>query len=817
MADTSVPVTKNAYLSKQGFERLIEQQELLADEMERRHAPRKHINWSLLLGSLIVFLVLLLAFIGPSIAPRDPMEENVILQIDGKWLIPPFPLFTHGFPFGSDDFGRDLYSRILWGIRPTIVMVTIVAVIRLLIGILIGLTSGWYSGRLARLLDSLIELALAIPVLLVALCVIAIIGVEFGIWAFILGLAITGWVETAQQVREQTRIVRGQSYIEASRSLGSLNRQILTRHVRKQITPLLVMLFAFEMSSTLMTTAGLGFLGYYIGGDVWVDVDDFIARRISGMPELGQMLATSWITLTKPWAMVVVGTMIFITILGFNLLGEGLRQNLEILRVGRRSAIGHFKEKGVDWFDQNIWHPLAQVVELPAVRKGAISGLALLILALVIGFSFLRWFEVIPAAEGNSQSPRLGGSTDISAQTPRVNGTQTATGFADAVKTEKLTYNPGIAWELEDRSGFNGGLALSKDQKRIYVASQDGTLYALDLEGRIIWQFNLPAGGVGTPAIAQDGSIIVSDMNGGLTKVNPSGEPIWHFQIATGNLSHSGPIIDKKGNIYYTVGTMAEGYVQSVSPDGNDRWITKAKTLSFFRPPILSADEKMIYLKNDIFSSDNGELMSLNSELNVLTFFSGEDGKDYLVSGNKVIQWQDSGDNVEVIDVAEWDTSNRPSGYAPTQVGVSSQGVAWLFYTSPGGGSQLIWVTLEDQTLGEVDYAKSSSILIEKNLDHIAYLCGGDFYNESKAECAAFSPENPTPLWKLDLGNNGRVKGGVYADGILFVTTNHGKLFAISETASVKTTAPTPTAMIVETITVPPEIYLPLIILDSTR
>ena len=107
---------------------------------------------------------------------------------------------------------------------------------------------------------------------------------------------------------------------------------------------MLLMLFAFEISSTLMLTAGLGFLGYYIGGDVWVETDDFVARRISGSPELGQMLATSWVTLTKPWAMVVVGTTIFLTVLGFNLIGEGLRQNIGFAKIQRKGLLAEQKK-----------------------------------------------------------------------------------------------------------------------------------------------------------------------------------------------------------------------------------------------------------------------------------------------------------------------------------------------------------------------------------------------------------------------------------------------------------------------------------------
>ncbi len=327
-------------------------------------------NWPLIVGFGLVMLIAIFAIIGPNIAPKDPAEESNISMIEGQWYVPPFDIGTPGYPLGSDRFGRDNYSRLLWGIRPTMIMVLVVAVVRLFLGVIIGLSAGWFTGKSGRVLNSLIQVALALPVLLVALGAIAIVGVELGIWAFIIGLSLTGWVDTALQVREQTRIVKNQVYVEAAGAIGASNQQILSNHILKQITPMLLMLFAFEVSSTLMLTAGLGFLGYYIGGDVWVETDDFVARRISGAPELGQMLATSWLTLTKPWALVAVGTTVFITVLGFNLIGEGLRQNIGFHKVHRKNSISEIRIKSGLWFDNYIWHPLIQFFRIKPLRLG---------------------------------------------------------------------------------------------------------------------------------------------------------------------------------------------------------------------------------------------------------------------------------------------------------------------------------------------------------------------------------------------------------------------------------------------------------------
>ena len=155
------------------------------NQIEGDTTPRGKRNWPLIVGLFIVLTISILAIIGPTIAPQDPSEEHNISMIEGTWYIPPFDIGTPGYPLGSDRFGRDLFSQLLWGIRPTMVMVFIVAIVRLFLGVIIGLSAGWFSGKTGRFLNSLIQVALALPVLLVALGAIAIVGVELGIWAFI--------------------------------------------------------------------------------------------------------------------------------------------------------------------------------------------------------------------------------------------------------------------------------------------------------------------------------------------------------------------------------------------------------------------------------------------------------------------------------------------------------------------------------------------------------------------------------------------------------------------------------------------------------
>ena len=104
------------------------------DREAEEAAPSRQLNWPLIAGIFLVATITFLAIVGPTIAPKDPAEENNITMIEGEWYIPPFDIGTPGYPLGSDSFGRDLYSRLLWGIRPTMIMVFVVAVAMLRTG-----------------------------------------------------------------------------------------------------------------------------------------------------------------------------------------------------------------------------------------------------------------------------------------------------------------------------------------------------------------------------------------------------------------------------------------------------------------------------------------------------------------------------------------------------------------------------------------------------------------------------------------------------------------------------------------------------------
>lgn len=296
-------------------------------------------NFPLLLGAMLSFLFILLAIFGPSMAPKDPMEPFRVLKIDGEWHNAPYrPMELDGFPLGTDQIGRDLLSRLLWAIRPTMILSLVVVFVRIGVGVFLGLVAGWYRGTVERLIDVFTGGALAIPLLVFAVAVISYVGAERGLVAFIVGLSLTGWAETASFVKGRTLAIIQAPYIEGARAIGVKPLRILTRHALPQLWPVLPSLIAFELAAVTLLVAELGFLGIYIGGGISYGVPDpnsagQLMITTSGMPELGQLLADFWAKIIQtPWVPFLVGSVVFLQIFAFNMLGEGFRRYMDVTR-----------------------------------------------------------------------------------------------------------------------------------------------------------------------------------------------------------------------------------------------------------------------------------------------------------------------------------------------------------------------------------------------------------------------------------------------------------------------------------------------------
>jgi ABC-type dipeptide/oligopeptide/nickel transport system permease subunit len=311
----------------------------------KRIAPR---NYPLWIGAVLTGFFVIIAVIGPRLAPRDPVEViSDVFRIGDRAYIPgiqPVPPFTlDELPLGADFVGRDLYSRLLWAVRPTLILCFTIAALRIVLGIILGLAAGWFGGVTTRFIEILIDVSLAVPILLFALAVLSFIGEheEHELPAFILALVTTGWASTAVFVRNNTLIVRGEPFIDGARAAGATPTRILSHHVLPQLWPALPALISFELAATLLVVAELGFLGMFIGETFVImginpDINAGPIGITANFPELAQMMANFWSKMIRtPWEVAFVGFAIFLIIFAFNMLGEGLRRRMDVTRPRR--------------------------------------------------------------------------------------------------------------------------------------------------------------------------------------------------------------------------------------------------------------------------------------------------------------------------------------------------------------------------------------------------------------------------------------------------------------------------------------------------
>ena len=268
---------------------------ILRDLFRRRSAQ---------IGGLIVLVLVLMAIFAPLIAPYDPYAINV------KDRLQP-PSLT--YPFGTDDLGRDLFSRIIYGARTTIQTGVVVVFIAASLGSLIGLISGYYGGVVDLVIMRVIDIMLAFPYILLALAIVATLGPSLHYALSAIGLAyVPGW---ARFVRGNVLTVGKQEYVTAALATGTRPRRIIRRHVLPNVLSSIIVLASLDFPAAVLSTAALSYVG------------------LGAQPptaEWGALLtgARSYMR-TAPWLVNFPGLAIFITMLGFNLLGNALRDTLD--------------------------------------------------------------------------------------------------------------------------------------------------------------------------------------------------------------------------------------------------------------------------------------------------------------------------------------------------------------------------------------------------------------------------------------------------------------------------------------------------------
>ncbi|KRB26180.1 MULTISPECIES: nickel transporter permease [Mesorhizobium] len=256
-------------------------------------------------GLLIIIALLVIAALAGVLAPYSPTFGDLK---NARLLAP-----SEQHLFGTDDLGRDIYSRILYGSRWTLYVVILVAIIAAPIGLLVGTVAGYAGGWTDAVLMRITDIFLAFPKLVLALAFVAALGP--GIENAVLAIAITSWPPYARIARAETLTVRNSDYIKAVQLMGASPARIVLRHIMPLCISSLIVRVTLDMAGIILTAAGLGFLG--LGAQ-------------PPLPEWGTMIASGRrFILDQWWVAGAPGFAILIVSLGFNLLGDGLRDALD--------------------------------------------------------------------------------------------------------------------------------------------------------------------------------------------------------------------------------------------------------------------------------------------------------------------------------------------------------------------------------------------------------------------------------------------------------------------------------------------------------
>lgn len=261
-------------------------------------------KWLNILGVVIIIGFLFLCLLGPTLAPHDPMKPAIFDQLQA-------PSLNH--PFGTDSLGRDVLSRVMTGARISLSVAAIVLSTAVILGVVIGGLSGYFGGIVDDILMRVTDLFLAFPFLVLAIAISASLGPSLR--NTVIALSVVYWPWYARLVRSQVLTVRTREYVEAARSSGCSDARILVRHVMPNaISPVIVQL-TLDVGYAILATASLSFIG--LGAQ-------------PPSPEWGAMINDARTYFQSAWWFITFpGLALALTVLGFNLVGDGLRDFLD--------------------------------------------------------------------------------------------------------------------------------------------------------------------------------------------------------------------------------------------------------------------------------------------------------------------------------------------------------------------------------------------------------------------------------------------------------------------------------------------------------
>ncbi len=266
-----------------------------------------------LLGLFITVLLIIICIFAPWLSPHDPATQYPNGLSDLGAPLPP----GHGFVFGTDALGRDVYARLIFGTRTSLTIAVLSNLIATTVALLLGTLAGYFGGLTDTLIMRLTDVLISFPVLLLAAFLAAVLRPGIGVIIGVIGGV--SWFYLARIIRAELLSVRQREYIEAARALGASDARIIFRHALPQILGLVLVYSTLNFSTTVLFVAALSYVGIGVQPPT---------------PDWGNMIADGSQYLTvSPWLVIFPGVFLGLSVLAFNLLGDGLQGALDPKRA----------------------------------------------------------------------------------------------------------------------------------------------------------------------------------------------------------------------------------------------------------------------------------------------------------------------------------------------------------------------------------------------------------------------------------------------------------------------------------------------------
>lgn len=263
-----------------------------------------------MIGVVGVCVILILIILGPILTQFDPVTNSLM----DRFIAPEgFSQGLESHVFGTDQLGRDVFTRLLYGGRYSLMIAAIVVVFQVILGSVLGVCAGFFGGAVDAVIMRLCEVFLAIPPMIMAVAVMSVFGAN--LMNLIVVLVVTGWVHCCKVTRNNVLVVKKQEFVQASKAMGGNSRSIMFKQILPNVTTAIIIIGSQRFGMTILIEASLSFLNLGIQPPT---------------PSWGNMisLGRSFLT-THPWMVIAPGLAMMITVLSFNMMGDGLRDVLD--------------------------------------------------------------------------------------------------------------------------------------------------------------------------------------------------------------------------------------------------------------------------------------------------------------------------------------------------------------------------------------------------------------------------------------------------------------------------------------------------------